>query len=225
MLGPAIARTEEHIRNSTAPDQSSHDWWHIWRVRNLALRLAREEGIVEGLGVVELAALLHDIADWKYAGGDETAGPRAARAWLEGLRAERLKVDAAVVDHVCDIIDRLSFKGAGVPTPMPTLEGKVVQDADRLDAIGAIGVARAFAYGGERGQALYDPELAPRLHGSFAEYKSAGARSSVINHFHEKLVLLRDRLQTDSARRLAESRHAFLLAFLEQFQREWGAES
>jgi uncharacterized protein len=207
-----VQRTATHVRGALEGEGTGHDWWHIERVRRMALRLAAEEGADPW--VTELAALLHDIADHKFHGGDETAGPRAARAWLESLR-----VDAAVVDHVCDIIARLSFKGAGVATPMASPEGRVVQDADRLDAIGAIGIARAFAYGGSRGRPLHDAETAPEHHASFAAYRdSAGATTA---HFHEKLLLLRDRLNTGAARRVAEGRHAFMEAFLARFAAEW----
>lgn len=171
-----------------------------------------EEGA--DLLVVELAALLHDIADWKFAGGDETAGPRAAREWLE-----RLGVPTDVTNHVCAIIAQMSFKGAGVQSTMPTIEGKVVQDADRLDALGAIGIARAFAYGGHRGSPIHDPDLKPVLHTSFEHYKAG--RGSTINHFHEKLLLLKDRMNTATGRRLARERHEFMVEFLQRFEREW----
>lgn len=194
---------------------SGHDWWHVHRVRNVALRLAEEEGADPF--VVELAALLHDVADHKFHGGDETAGPRAAREWLEGLG-----VDEPAVAHVSAIVAELSFRGAGVPTPMSTREGEVVQDADRLDAIGAIGVARTFAFGGSRGRPLHDPEAVPEAHGSFEAYKAS--RGPTVNHFHEKLLLLRDRMNTRAARRVAEERHRFMEAFLERFHREWDAE-
>ncbi len=164
--------------------------------------------------VVELAALLHDVADWKFAGGDHEAGPRQARAWLQSLG-----VPLATIDHVCEIVAGLSFKGAGVATTMRTIEGQCVQDADRLDALGAIGVARAFAYGGHKGQALYDPALPPTPHDSFEAYKRGSG--STINHFHEKLLLLAGRMNTAAGKRLACERHGFLERFLEQFLAEW----
>lgn len=207
-----IDSTAQFIREALSKDSSGHDWWHIDRVRRNALKIARDEGADPF--VVELAALLHDVADWKFHGGDETAGPRAARDWLE-----RHEVDPAVVDHVCDIIATLSFKGAGVPTEMSTIEGKCVQDGDRLDAIGAIGIARAFAFGGHFGRAMYDPEIPAELHDSFAAYKSKGGPT--INHFYEKLLLLKDRMQTESGRRLASQRHQFMQSFLDQFFAEW----
>lgn len=207
-----LLRTEAFVRGRMEGEGSGHDWWHVDRVRRMALRLARDEGADPY--VTELAALLHDVADHKFHGGDETAGPRAAREWLEQAGA-----GAETIAHVCEIIARLSYRGAGVPTPMHTAEGRVVQDADRLDAIGAIGVARTFAYGGSRGRPLHDPDAAPELHASFDRYKASTAPT--INHFHEKLLLLRDRLNTDSARRIAEGRHAFMEQFLERFHQEW----
>jgi len=206
------ARTEAHVRAAMSGEGTGHDWWHVHRVRRMALRLARDEGTDPY--VTELAALLHDLADHKFHGGDETAGPRAARAWLESLGA-----GAEVVDHVCAIVAGVSFKGAGVATPMPTPEGRVVQDADRLDAIGAIGIARAFAYGGSRGRPLHAPDAAPEAHDSFEAYKAGGGATTA--HFHEKLLLLRDRLHTAAARRVAEGRHRYMEDFLARFHAEW----
>jgi uncharacterized protein len=191
---------------------TGHDWWHVDRVRRMALRLAAEEG-ADPL-VVELAALLHDMADWKFAGGDASAGERFAREWLRSLDAP-----PELVDRVADIVARVSFKGSGVPTPMPTIEGAVVQDADRLDALGAIGIARVFAYGGHRGQPLHDPRIESAPHDSFEAYKRGGGSS--VNHFHEKLLLLKDRLNTDAARAIAAERHGYMEAFLERFAEEW----
>lgn len=206
-----LRRTEAFVRERMHAE-GSHDWWHVDRVRRTALRLAGEEGADPY--VTELAALLHDVADHKFHDGDETAGPRAARAWLTEAGA-----DAETVEHVCAIIAALAYKGAGVPTPMATPEGAVVQDADRLDAIGAIGIARAFAYGGSRGRALYEPDEAPELHDSFERYKASTGAS--INHFHEKLLLLRDRMNTATARRIADGRHRFMQEYLDRFHAEW----
>jgi uncharacterized protein len=211
-----VDRTAQYVRETLAADSSGHDWWHIERVRAMALAIGRREGA--DLFVVELAALLHDIADWKFHGGDDALGPRLAREWLASLA-----VEPQTTDHVCDIIAHLSFKGAGVATPMLTLEGRTVQDADRLDAIGAIGIARAFAYGGHKGQPLHDPQLAPQAHASFADYKQN--RTTTVNHFHEKLLLLKDRMNTPTGRALAEARHAFMEQFLAQFDDEWHAGS
>ncbi|NJL96153.1 MAG: HD domain-containing protein [Anaerolineae bacterium] len=178
----------------------------------MAIRLADAEGADRV--IVEWAALLHDLDDWKFAGGDELAGARAARAFLLERGAE-----AALAEAVADIVQRVSFKGAGVPDNMPTLEGQVVQDADRLDALGAVGIARVFAYGGHVGSPLHDPTEAPRLHTSFADYKQK--RGSSIAHFYEKLLLLRDRMHTATARQIAAERHVFMETYLERFFQEW----
>ena len=201
-----------YIQDVLKGDSSGHDWWHIYRVWRMAVRLG--EGEHADLFVVQLAALLHDIADWKFHDGDLTAGPRAARQWLESQ-----SVDAETIHHVCDIIGQLSYKGAGVATDMPTLEGRVVQDADRLDAIGAMGIARAFAYGGHDGRMLYDPHDPPELHQSAQAYRNS--RGATINHFHEKLLLLKDRMQTATGRKLAAQRHDYMEGFLTEFHAEW----
>lgn len=207
-----VDRTAGFVCRTLSGDHTGHDWWHIHRVRQTAILLADEENADRF--VVELAALLHDVADWKFHGGDECAGPRAARTWLESL-----SVDQRVIDHVCDIVAGISFKGAGVPTPMTTVEGQIVQDADRLDALGAIGIARTFAYGGHKGQPLHDPDMPPAHHDSFESYKQN--QGTTINHFYEKLLLLRDRMNTAAARRLAQERHQVMEQFLAQFLREW----
>ena len=207
-----IRAAELHIQTVLAGDSSGHDWWHIDRVRRTAMRLAKEEGA--DLLVVELAALLHDIADWKFAGGNDSAGPQAAEKWLT-----EHQVDEATRQHICQIIAQISFKGAGVATPMTTLEGACVQDADRLDAIGAIGVARAFAYGGHAGREMYNPHVPPTPHDSFAAYKKNSGPT--LNHFYEKLLLLQDRMNTRAGKALAQQRHAYLAGFLQQFLAEW----
>ncbi len=193
-------------------ESSGHDWWHIYRVWQTSLYIAAHEGVESD--VVQLAALLHDIGDWKFHAGDESVGPRLAREWLQSL-----SIDEAVISHVCDIIANLSFKGASVEAAKLSHEGQVVQDADRLDAIGAIGIARAFAYGGAKGREMHNPDAAPVLHTSFEHYKTS--TGTTINHFHEKLLLLKDRLNTPTARELAERRHAFMLEYLAQFNAEW----
>lgn len=217
-----IARTAAYVRELLAHDSSGHDWWHIERVRQTALALAQREGADRY--VVALAALLHDVDDWKLrptaaeaASASDAEGPALARAWLE-----RCGVDPAVIARVCDIIEHVSYKGAGVATPMSTPEGMVVQDADRLDALGAIGIARAFAYGGHKGRPLHDPDAPPQLHASFAAYQAN--QGSSINHFYEKLLLLQDRMNTDTARAIARERTAFMRAYLDQFYREWDAQ-
>lgn len=207
-----IAATAEHVKAKLSGEGSGHDWFHVERVWKNARHIGAGEQV--DMFVVELAALLHDIADWKFAGGDDSAGPREARVWLESL-----KVDARRIAHVCDIIKNLSFKGAGVKSEMRTREGMVVQDADRLDALGAIGIARAFAYGGHKGSELYNPDVKPEFHASFEEYKRS--RGNTINHFYEKLLLLKDLMNTETAKRLAEQRHKVMEDFLEQFLAEW----
>ncbi|QKW34395.1 HD domain-containing protein [Actinomadura sp. NAK00032] len=209
-----IERTAEYARKTLEADSSGHDWWHVARVRRLALELAREERA--DLYVVELAALLHDISDYKLNGGDLTKGPRRAFEWLVGLGEPE-----GVAQDVADIIAAMSFKGAGTASEMATIEGKVVQDADRLDALGAIGAARAFAYGGYKGEPMHVPGLSPHLHTSLDDYLNR--EGSTINHFYEKLLLLKDRMNTEGGRRLAERRHRVLERFLDDFLTEWDA--
>jgi uncharacterized protein len=212
----ALARTHERVRALMQGEGSGHDWWHVYRVWRIAAHIgAREKA---DPFVVELAALLHDIADWKFHGGDVTAGPRAARAWLETLG-----VAEETVAHVCEIIGAMSYKGAGVPDAMRTREGMVVQDADRLDAIGAIGIARTFAYGGHKGRDIWDPDRPPRAHASAEEYLAG--TGSTIDHFYEKLLLLRARMNTETARRMAAERHSFMEQFLQQFYAEWNGKA
>ncbi|MBI1348397.1 HD domain-containing protein [bacterium] len=209
-----ISQTEQFLQTRLQGDSSGHDWWHIDRVRKSAIALAHAEGA--NADVCELAALLHDVADWKFHDGDETAGPRVARDWLESQ-----VVNEQIIQQVTQIVAEVSFKGAGVRTEMSTLEGRCVQDADRLDAIGAVGIARAFAFGGAFGRAMYDPHHPPELHADFTAYKTKSGPT--INHFYEKLLLLKDRMQTQTGRTWAAERHQFMEQFLEQFYREWNA--
>jgi uncharacterized protein len=206
-----IERTAQHVR-ALLPGDSAHDWWHIERVRRNALSIGAAEGA--DLHVVELGALVHDIADWKFHDGNDSLGPSRAAQWLSDLGEK-----TEVIEHVRTIVAEVSFKGAQVETPASTLESRVVQDADRLDAIGAIGIARAFAYGGHAGRAMVDPAVPPQPHASFADYKKNSGPT--INHFHEKLLLLKDRMQTAAGRRIAAERHEYMLAFLERFHAEW----
>ena len=207
-----IQKTADYVRGRFAGEGSGHDWWHVWRVWQNARMLAAHENV--NSQVVELAALFHDIADWKFNGGDDSEGPKAARKWLESLNAEE-----SVIQHVSEIIQDMSFKGAGVSSTMRTNEGKVVQDADRLDAIGAIGIARTFAYGGSRGREMYNPEIKPGRHETFEHYKKN--QGPTINHFYEKLLLLKNLMNTQTARRMAEARHQFMEEFLRRFFQEW----
>ena len=207
-----LSETETYVRRKLEGEGTGHDWWHIHRVRNMALELGKEEKA--NLFVVELAALLHDIADHKFHDGDEDIGSVTARKWLK-----KLDISKKTIDHVCDIIHGVSFKGAKVETPMKTIEGKVVQDADRLDALGAIGIARAFAYGGYKGRELHNPNISPEAHESFEKYKKSAGPT--LNHFYEKLFLLKDRMNTQSGRKIAEGRHQFMKEFVERFLQEW----
>lgn len=209
-----IEQTTDYVRHELEGEVSGHDWWHIHRVVNNALTIAKEEKADET--IVCLASLLHDIADYKMHDGDCDIGPRIARDWLE-----KQGLDEEYIQHTCDIIKDISFKGAKTESPMRTLEGKIVQDADRLDAIGAVGIARVFAFGGSQGREIYNPEIQPTLHTNFEEYKNS--KSSSITHFSEKLLLLKDRMNTPTAKKMAEKRHAFMLAFLDQFNEEWGS--
>lgn len=208
-----IERTRAFVRKELSGAEAGHDWFHIERVWRNARVIAQTEP-VDPL-VVDLAALLHDIADAKFHDGDEEAGPRKAQAFLESE-----SVDPGVTDHVVNIIRHMSFRSGLEGTRFRSPEMNVVQDADRLDAIGAIGIARAFAFGGHKGRALYDPGIPPNLHMSKEDYQRSTAPT--INHFHEKLLLIRDRMNTKTGKGMAEERHRFMEAFLEQFHREWG---
>lgn len=220
MLNKFINMTKQQIINKTADyaegklkgEGSGHDWWHIYRVWMSAKEIGKKEK--GDMFVIELTALLHDIADWKFTGGDDSIGPKLASEWLL-----KLKVDKKVVDRVATIIKEMSFKGAGVKTPMSTIEGEVVQDADRLDAIGAVGIARTFAYGGHKGREMYNPNIKPTAHKSFDAYKKNN--SPTINHFYEKLLLLKDLLNTKTAKQIATQRHKFMEKYLSQFFAEW----
>ena len=196
-----LQHVESFIREKFEHEGTGHDWWHIHRVRNLALRIGKAEHA--DLFIVELGALLHDIADFKFNEGDLKAGPRAARELLteQGL-------DEDTIQRICHIVEHVSCKGADVENGMQSLEGKVVQDADRMDALGAIGIARVFAYGGSKNRGLYDPNHKPTLHKTFEEYKNKNSTS--INHFYEKLLLLKDKMNTETGKALAQKRHEYL---------------
>lgn len=210
-----IEQTAAHVRSQLEGEGTGHDWWHIERVLKNAIHIGREEGA--DLFIVQLAALLHDIADHKFHGGDDSVGPKVARQWLESIN-----VDPNIVEHVGLIVRDISFKGADVIAAMHSLEGKVVQDADRLDAIGAIGIARAFAYGGFKQRELYNPAIKPERHDSFETYKNSQAPT--INHFYEKLLLLKDRMNTATGQAMAAERHRFMEMYLEKFFKEWEGE-
>jgi len=206
-----IQKTADFIKQEFGDDSSGHDWWHIYRVWKNAISICEREQA--DLFIVELAALLHDLDDWKFnESEDET--PRRAQAWMKSCG-----VDSQTNQTVCEIIMHVSYKGAQVENKMNTLEGFIVQDADRLDAIGAIGIGRAFAYGGYKSRPMYDPETENQMHASFEQYKNS--KSATINHFYEKLLLLKDKMNTATAKKIAEQRHEIMLKFLEQFMNEW----
>ncbi len=207
-----LKQTQDFVQQKLAEDTSGHDWWHIHRVHQLAKKIAATEG--GDLFIIELAALLHDISDWKFNGGDEHLGGKIAHQWLKDLGA-----DTETCEKIEGIINNLSFKGAKVSEKMRSIEGKIVQDADRLDAIGAIGIARTFTYGGYKNRPMYQPDVQPVLHDSFEAYKNK--TSHTINHFYEKMLLLKERMNTATAKRLAEERHQFVEDFLAQFLKEW----
>ena len=208
-----IRQTAEFVKKRLGKEVTGHDWWHAYRVWKMALRIAKEEGDVD-LFVVQLAALLHDIEDWKFCKGDTTLGPKIAEKWLR-----KLGVKEEIISRVCEIIREISFKGAGVKSRMKTKEGMIVQDADRLDAMGAIGIARCFATGAKLNREIYNPQIKPKLHKTFEEYKNS--ESTSINHFYEKLLLLKDLMNTKTAKRIAEKRHKFMEQFLDRFFKEW----
>jgi len=206
-----IKKATEYIKQEFGDDSSGHDWWHIYRVWKNAITICEREKA--DLFIVQLAALLHDLDDWKFnESEDET--PHRAKAWMESCGVDS-KINAAV----CEIIMHVSYKGAQVENKMKSLEGFIVQDADRLDAIGAIGIGRAFAYGGYKNRPLYDPEMPNQMHASFEQYKNS--KSATINHFYEKLLLLKDMMNTATAKKIAEQRHEIMLNFLDQFMNEW----
>ena len=209
-----IKKIRAHVEKAMLGEGSGHDWWHVARVAATAKRLAAEEPKADA-GLVELGALLHDIKDWKFAGGDEEAGPKEARRLLKKAGASE-----ELAAQVAQIVREVSYKGAKVKTVPTSLSSSLVQDADRLDAIGAIGIARCFAYGGAMHRAIYDPREKPVLHASFAQYKKAKGHS--INHFYEKLLLLKKRMNTKAGKREAQKRHAFMELYLKNFYREWG---
>lgn len=209
-----IHKAEQFVKEKLQNDSSGHDWWHIDRVRNLALTIAAKENA--DLFICELAALLHDLADEKLAASEEE-GLNAVHLWL----SEHVQ-DLTIVSSVMEIISTMSFKGGSRP-PMATTEGKVVQDADRLDAIGAIGIARTFAYAGAKGDLMYDPALPYRETMTKEEYRNG--KSTAINHFHEKLLKLKSLMNTETAKKLAEDRHYYMEQFLKQFHTEWNGQA
>jgi len=210
-----ISNTILFVKQQLADAEGGHDWFHIERVYKNALLLMQQESCDET--VVKLGALLHDIADSKFHNGDETVGPRTARTYLE-----KEEVDENTIAHVLNIIENISFKGGNFEKQFHSKELEIVQDADRLDALGAIGIARAFNYGGFKNRPLYNPAIAPNLRMTKEEYKSNSAPT--LNHFYEKLLLLKDKMNTETGKQMAQERHHFMELFLSQFYAEWDGE-
>ncbi len=207
-IGPTI----NYVKKELTHAEGGHDWWHVHRVWQLARHIALLEKV--DMLVVELGALLHDIADSKFHNGDESIGPEKARSFLQSI-----DTPAPVTQHVVNIIQHISFKGGNHRQEFLSPELAVVQDADRLDALGAIGIARTFNYGGFKNRPIYDPAVTPNLQMTKEEYKHSLAPT--INHFYEKLLLLKDRMNTPTGKALALERHRFMEQFLQQFYAEW----
>lgn len=207
-----IQTTKAFVQNELKDAEGGHDWFHIERVYKNALLLARDENV--NLEIVSLGALLHDIADSKFHQGNENVGPQTARTFLESLQ-----VQDYIIEHVVKIIENISFKGGNIKQEFTSPELDVIQDADRLDAMGAIGIARTFNYGGFKNRKIYDTSIAPKLNMSKEEYKKG--ENPTINHFYEKLLLLKERMNTVTGKKLAQKRHEFMEQFLEQFYAEW----
>jgi len=210
-----IDNTILFVKQKLENAEAGHDWFHMERVYKNALLIA--EGETCDLMIVKLGALLHDIADSKFNDGDETVGPKVAREFLESQNASE-----ETIEHVLNIIENISFKGGNFEKKFTSKELEIVQDADRLDAIGAIGIARTFNYGGFKNRQLYNPTIAPKLNMTKEEYKKSEAPT--LNHFYEKLLLLKDKMNTETGKRIAQERHKFMELFLSQFYAEWDGE-
>ena len=210
-----IEKTIEYVKETLKAAEGGHDWWHIYRVWQLSKHIAATENA--DLLVVELGALLHDIADSKFHDGDEELGPEKARLFLKTISVNEL-----VITHVVNIIDNISFKGGNQAQKFKSLELDIVQDADRLDAMGAIGIARTFNYGGFKNREIYNPDKKPNLNMTKEEYKHSSAPT--LNHFYEKMLLLKNRMNTNTGKQMAEHRHLFMEAYLEEFYKEWSGE-
>ena len=208
-----IEKTIVFVKETLKDAEGGHDWFHIQRVFNNALLISKDEKGIDPL-IIGLGALLHDIADYKFHGGDETVGPKKAKGFLESIN-----VDRGIIEHIEDIIKNVSFKGGNFTQDFNSKELEIIQDADRLDAIGAIGIARCFSYGGFKKRPIYNPEIVPNLNMTKEEYKNSNAPS--INHFYEKLLLLRSKMNTKSGKKIAAERHEFMEQYLKQFYAEW----
>ena len=212
---PLIEKTIAFVKEKLENAEGGHDWFHIERVYKNSLLIAKEEDC--DLTVVQLGALLHDIADSKFHDGDETVGPKMARIFLKSQNVEE-----SIIQHVINIIENISFKGGNFEKKFNSKELEIVQDADRLDALGALGIARTFNYGGFKNRTLYNPEIEPKLNMSKEEYKNSD--SPTLNHFYEKLLLLSAKMNTPTGKKIAEARHQYMEDFLSQFLGEWNGE-
>jgi uncharacterized protein len=205
-----LKKTEEFVCQYFNQNTDGHDWWHTYRVWQLAVKISKEEKSGD-LFLVEMISLLHDVDDWKLTGNKELIN---TIQWLNKLQLEK-----NTIENICKAIKGISYKGANVNETELSIEGKIVQDADRLDAIGAIGIARAFAFGGSKHRPLYVPDDKPVMHTSYEDYKNS--KGSTINHFYEKLLLLKNKMNTETAKHIANNRHTIMENYLQQFFNEW----
>ncbi|MEK6265642.1 MAG: HD domain-containing protein [Clostridium sp.] len=207
-----IDKTKEYVKSKLEGEGTGHDYWHILRVYKTSIYIGEKENA--DLFIVELTALLHDIADWKFNAGNSDIATSLIRTWLESLG-----VEDHIINKINKIIETMSYKGGTTNASQETIEGKVVQDADRLDALGAIGIGRAFAYGGYKKRELYNPNIKPQKYNDFKEYKKNVG--TTVNHFYEKLLLLKELMNTESGKAMAKERHEFMEGYLNQFFKEW----
>lgn len=205
-----VHKTKNMVQKAFSENEGSHDWHHIERVRRMALHLMQSEG--GNRFIIEMSALLHDLEDWKIT--HENTDNQKVKSWIHSF-----KIPHQICDDIVQVINEVSYKGAGVSTPCSSIESMIVQDADRLDAMGAIGIARAFAFGGSKGHPLFLPHKEIVLHESFEHYKKK--QTSTLHHFYEKLLLLKERMNTNTARKIAGERHRFMLTFIDEFKKEW----
>jgi uncharacterized protein len=207
-----IDKTKEYVKSKLEGEGTGHDFWHILRVYKTSIYIGKKENA--DLFIVELTALLHDIADWKFNAGNSDIATSLIKTWLESLG-----VEVHIINKITKIIETMSYKGGTTNASQETIEGQVVQDADRLDALGAIGIGRAFAYGGYKERELYNPNIKPQKYNDFSEYKKNVG--TTVNHFYEKLLLLKELMNTESGKQMAKERHEFMEGYLNQFFKEW----
>ncbi|MFT8315587.1 MAG: HD domain-containing protein [Clostridium sp.] len=209
-----IERTKEFVKSKLYGEETGHDWWHTYRVWRNAIKIGEKEQA--DMLIVELSALLHDVADYKFYNGDTDISSKVVNEWLESINVQK-----EVISKVCDVIENISFKGANVKSQISTKECMVVQDADRLDAIGAIGISRVFAFGGAVKREIYNPDISVQKHDTFEQYKNSIHTSTSINHFYEKLLLIKNLMNTDMGKSLAQDRHRYMEEYLNKFMNEW----